>query len=345
MPEHDRQTTTTSNAPAPPTDAQTEARGPAAMVLALQRTAGNAAVNALLRRRRRIQRTPLIASDYASLDALKKHVKIVMTPATTNWGGLNEVPAHVEVSVDDFPGVNELWMSTIGNQELKDAAGVDATEHPIEAGERRGAAVWKDPRLVWYQGALKGINMISFVKGADKVTAGAIGRVTDAMAAAVTHRAPRPGTTAATQEAIPNMFLHVFGQALITTIWGRDAADFAGDIHERDQPALIVGGTFTRKTELQAIDNYCDMVNNIHGQAWGELASKSLGVDGDTVWTADILTQYVNLLQALITGSFGWKTNYFQPTHPEIVKLAATLNEAVHGTKPVMAPGTPAAKP
>ena len=136
------------------------------------------------------------------------------------------------------------------------------------------------------------------------------------------------------------MFLHVFGQAIITTIWGRDAADFAGDIHERDQPALIVGGTFTKKTEDQAIDNYCDMVNNIHGQAWGEQLSQSLGVDGDTVWTPEILTQYVNMMQALITGSFGWKTNYFQATHPEIVKFAATLNEAVHGTQPVMAPGT-----
>lgn len=311
------------------------------MLLALQRSAGNQAVNALLqRRRRRIQRTPLIASDYASLTELRKHVNIVQVPGYLNYGGLNEVPAHVEVSVDDFPGVNELWMSTIGNEELKDAAQVDATEHPVDAGERRAAVVWKDPRVVWYQGALKGINMISFVKGADKVTTGAIGHVTDAMAANVTHRALRPGSTEATNEAIPNMFLHVFGQAIITTIWGRDAADFAGDIHERDQPALIVGGTFTKKTEAQAIDNYCDMVNNIHGQAWGEQLSKSLGVDGDTVWTPEILTQYVNMMQALITGSFGWKTNYFQPTHPELVKFAATLNEAVHGTKPVMAPGT-----
>jgi hypothetical protein len=339
MPEHDRQADSTSNTAEGP-EARPDDRGPRRSCWRSSAAPATRRSNALLQRRRRIQRTPLIESDYASLAELKKHVNIVRVPGYLNYGGLNEVPAHVEVSAKDFPGVNELWMSTIGNQELADAAGVDASEHPVEAGERRGAAAWKDPRVVWYKGELEGIDRISHIKG--NTAGGAIKPVADAMAANVPsrNRAPRPNTFERTQEAIANMFLHVFGQAIITTIWGRDAADFAGDIHERDQPALIVGGTFTSKTERQAIDNYCDMVNNIHGQAWGELASKSLGVDGDTVWTPELLTQYVNMLQALITGSFGWKTSYFQPSHPEIIKFTATLNEVVHGTKPVMAPGT-----
>ncbi len=62
MPEHDRQADSTSNTAEGP-EARPDDRGPASVLLALQRSAGNAAVNALLQRRRRIQRTPLIESD------------------------------------------------------------------------------------------------------------------------------------------------------------------------------------------------------------------------------------------------------------------------------------------
>src|SRR4051812_35929394 len=117
MPEHDRQVDTTSTAAHSPTQAKTEARGAASALLALQRTAGNRAVGALLERRRRLQRRPLVESDYASLTALRKDVRIVQTPGHLDWGGLNEVPATVEVSTATSPGANQLSMGTVGQAE------------------------------------------------------------------------------------------------------------------------------------------------------------------------------------------------------------------------------------
>ena len=232
------------------------------MLLALQRTAGNRAVGTLLGRRRRLQRTPLIESDYFSLGELRKVVTIKQTSKYLNYGGLNEVPAKVEVSVPDFEGVNELSMGTVGQQELADAA---------DAGwQAQAALAYEHPELGWHASELEGIRRISFVSR--NVSGSAIKRVADLMTANITQRGKRPNSTKRTQEGIANMFLHDFGQAIITTLWGRAAADLSGDIHERDQPALIHGGKLTAAQERQAIDNYCDLVNNIHGQAWGEAA-------------------------------------------------------------------------
>ena len=306
-------------------------RTPEPPMLALQRSAGNAAVNALLQRRRRIQRRPLVESDYASLAALKKDVKIVMVAAHSDWGGLHDVPASVQVSTATSPGVNELSMGTVGQAELGAAAAAGAKE--------QAALAWEHPEILRYQGALAGIQNISYVRR--NVSGSAIGRIADIMAANITHRPPRPNTAARTKEAIANMFLHVFGQAIITTIWGRGAADFAGDIHERDQPALIVGGKFTAATERQAIDNYCDLINNLHGQSWGEALSKSLSVDGSTVWTPAMVALYANELQKLVAKSMGWTMKAIPVTHPEIPKFSNMLNEVVHGTAPP-APATPA---
>ncbi len=326
MPEHDRQASTTPTAAEPPAEAQLEARGGAAeLLLGLQRTAGNAAVNALLQRRRRgVQRTPLIESDYFSLSQLRKVVSIKQTPKYLNYGGLNEVPAQVEVSVADFEGSNVLSMGTVGQAEIEAAS---------EAGwQAQAALAASHPELVWHKSALEGIRRISFVRR--NVSGSAIKKIADLMAANITKRGSRPNTTARTKEGIANMFLHVFGQAIITTIWGRAAADLSGDIHERDQPALIVGGKLTAAQERQAIDNYCDMVNNVHGQTWGEQLSDSLGVDDDTVWTPVTVALYANELQKLIAKSLGWEMQTIPGDHPEVVKFSNMLNEVVHGTLP-----------
>jgi hypothetical protein len=76
------------------------------------------------------------------------------------------------------------------------------------------------------------------------------------------------------------------------------------------------------------------MINNVHGQFWGELLSNTLSVDGDTVWTPVLLTVYVNELQKLVAKSMGWTMKPFEPSHPEIVKFTGTLNEVVSGILP-----------
>ena len=305
------------------------------MLLGLQRTAGNRAVGELLAGRRRLQRTPLIESDYASLSELRKVITVKQTSKYLNYGGLNEVPAQVEVSVADFEGSNVLSMGTVGQAEIEAAS---------EGGwQAQAALAASHPELVWHKSALEGIRNISFVRR--NVSGSAIKRISDLMTANITKRGPRPGPSKKrTDEAIANMFLHVFGQAIITTIWGRGAADFAGDIHERDQPALIVGGKLTAAAERQAIDNYCDLINNVHGQAWGAALSKSLGVDGNTVWTPVMVALYANELQKMVAKSMGWTMKAIPVADPEITRFSNMLNEVVHGTAPP-APAAPAPAP
>ena len=139
------------------------------------------------------------------------------------------------------------------------------------------------------------------------------------------------------------MLLHVFGQAVITTVYGRAAADYAGDIHERDQPSLITG-KFKPGEERQAIDNYSDMINNLYGQDIGERVSKTLGVSSSTVWTPALTAKYVNAIQAEIAKEMGWKMTPFSAKDPEIVKFSALLNE-VQGTTPAPATTTATATP
>jgi len=335
MPTRARQSDPTSSATVA-AEARTEARTPASAVLALQRVAGNRAVTALLRRRR-LQRRPLLESDYPSLAALRKEISIVQTPGSYTWSTLRQrnvyTPAKVEVSYpkSGFKGVNELNEGTVGEAELKKAAGGGYDD--------KAALAWAHPELVWHKSSLAGIEKMSYT--AKNLAGSAIGKVSNAMAANITKRKPRPnGTTKETQAAIENMFLHVFGQAIITTMFGRAAADLVGDSHERDQPALIVGGTFTAKTERQAIDNYCDLINNLHGQEWGETLSKSLGVDGSTLWTPTTTALYATELQKLVAADMGWTMTAFTATHPEIVKFTNLLNEIAGHVTPA---GTAAA--
>ena len=70
-------------------------------------------------------------------------------------------------------------------------------------------------------------------------------------------------------EGYGNTFLHILGQAIITTLRGRNTAEVAGDIHEREQESLVTGA-ITPSEERDAIDNYVDLVNNIYGQELGE---------------------------------------------------------------------------
>jgi hypothetical protein len=313
-------------------------RGLAASLLALQRTAGNAAVTSLIRGRR-LQRRPLIEADYPSLAALKKEISIVQTPGHDTWvpgWGPVHTDAKVEVSYpkSGFTDVNELSEGTVGETELQ--AGKDTYGG-------MAALAWKYPELAWHKGALAGVNQLSKVK--NNLTKSAIGHVSDAMLTNLTSRPSRPGPSyAKTQEAIKNMFLHVFGQAIITTLYGRAAADLVGDIHERDQSALIFGGVLSTKEERFAIDNYCDLINNLHGQKWGEQLSASLGVDGDTLWTPTLTAIYASELQKLVAADMGWKMKPFTDKDPVIVKFTDLLNEVVGHLTPAEAAGRAAGR-
>ena len=122
-----------------------------------------------------------------------------------------------------------------------------------------------------------------------------------------------PGMKELTQhDAIKNMMLHVFGQAVLTTLYGESVADLAGDLHETDQPSLITG-KFGPRQVPQAIDNYADMVNNEYGQELGKELNHRLDVGGSTWWTREKTTEYLNQVQHYFSQTHGWSFRDFQP--------------------------------
>lgn len=281
-------------------------------------------------------RKPLIANNYKDLAALKKAVDIKYTPA----GKISSAEVSVTDKAKKSKGTNTLSEGTAGQAEIKKAAGGDWGDKLAF-----GAA---NPSAVWHKSALEGIEKLSYAK---KNTAGsALGHISDAM---YPHIAKPPtggavwiGKVKVTMpDATKNMLLHVFGQAVITTIYGRSAADYAGDLHERDQASLISGAILPAE-ERQAIDNYADMINNLYGQDIGERVAKTLGVSSSTVWTPALTAKYVNAIQGEIASEMGWKMTPFSATDPQIVKFSALLNE-VQGTTPAptATPATPTPTP
>jgi RHS repeat-associated protein len=272
-------------------------------------------------------RKPLIANNYKDLAALKKAVDIKYTPAGTF--------TSAEVSVTDkakkSKGTNTLSESNVGQAAIvKAARSTDWAE--------QGAFALSNPTAVYHKNALEGIEKLSFV--AKNTPGTALGKISDAMYPHIAKSPTGPtyvvgGKTVAMSGTTKNMLLHVFGQAVITTIYGRSSADFAGDAHERDTPGLI-SGTIAPADERKAIDDYTDMVNNLYGQDIGERVGKKLGVSSSTVWTPALTAKYVNAVQAEIASEMGWKMTPFSAKDPEIVKFSALLNE-VQGTTPAAA--------
>ncbi len=277
-------------------------------------------------------RRPLIANEFKDIAALRKAVDIKYTPRRFT-------SAYVSVTdkAKKSKGTNELSEGGVGQADLKKAAAGDLAD---KIGFGLG-----NPSVVWHKSELEGIEKLSYV--AKNTSHTALMKISDAM---YTHIAkPSAGPTYFIGKdkvdmpgATRNMLLHVFGQAVITTVYGRSAADFAGDIHERDQPSLITGKIGATE-ERQAIDNYSDMINNLYGQDIGERVSKTLGVSSSTVWTPAMTAKYVNAIQAEIATEMSWKMTPFSAKAAEIARFSALLNE-VQGTTPTATPAATTTK-
>jgi RHS repeat-associated protein len=275
---------------------------------------------------------PKIANDYRDIAALKKSVDITYTPS----GRFSYASVAVSDKAKAGIGTNTLSESNPGQAQLKKAAAGDW-------GDKLSFAV-SNPGAALYRNDLEKIEKLAFVKKNSSGTA--LGHIADEM---VGHLATKPsgptvmiGKDKVTMvDATKNMVLHVFGQAAITTLLGRGAADYAGDLHERDQPSLI-SGKIGKTEERQAIDNYSDMVNNLYGQDIGERVGAKLGITSSTVWTPKLTAKYLNAVQDAIAKEMGWKMAPFSAGDAEVKKFTSLLNE-VQGTTPP-ARTVPAAK-
>lgn len=121
-----------------------------------------------------------------------------------------------------------------------------------------------------------------------------------------------------TEKGYLNTFNHITAQALMTTLFSEDIADFMADAHERHNMPELITGKFTPEQLADSInnpvDNYVDMLNNEWGQELGNRLRDKYDITRQTVWTPGLLTDYLNDLQKYYT----WTLQIgFQPFRPE----------------------------
>lgn len=132
-----------------------------------------------------------------------------------------------------------------------------------------------------------------------------------------------------------NTFNHVTAQALITTIFSRDIADFIADAHERHHMPELLTGNFTPEQltdpDNNPIDNYVDIVNNELGQALGLFLREKYGVTNDTYWTPELLANCCNEIQKFYSWSFQMGMKPFRADDPLMIRFAGKVNQVAGG--------------
>ena len=279
-------------------------------------------------------RKPVIATDYfGKLDALKKDLKITTSPT------------EMSLSVDTPGGrrTNRLSVQTPGETQIRHAY------------ERKNF----DANLLPYAkfaGALAGMDSLQkpFEEAAKAMLKNLKSPIPD-KSFGNAEWAGKQYEVTVHDAGLTNMFRHVLGQTFSTALFGAEAADFAGDIHERDEAGLITG-KIPKGQEWGATDNYADLANNAYGQALGELLREqffptskefqfvgkglgsgqgSLGTVSEPTfdpllkWNDRLTADFLNAIQTQIGREFGWEFEPFTPDNATTVKMMTkSINSA-----------------
>jgi hypothetical protein len=127
-----------------------------------------------------------------------------------------------------------------------------------------------------------------------------------------------------------NTFNHVTAQAFVTSMFSETLADFIADSHERFSMPELLTGQFTQDQlsdpENNPIDNYVDIVNNEWGQELGKELKLKYGIDEDVVWTQELLSNYLNDVQAYFSWAFGIHFIPFDPSDDVILHYTKKIN-------------------
>jgi len=137
-----------------------------------------------------------------------------------------------------------------------------------------------------------------------------------------------------TERGFVNTFNHVTAQAIITSFFSEDLADFISDLHERKSMPELTNGVFNKYQLMDSInnplDNYVDIANNEIGQEIGLLLKTKYGINENTICTPVLLTSYMNDLQSY----YGWALNIgldkFYSKDEEIINFTSKLNCIMH---------------
>lgn len=138
-----------------------------------------------------------------------------------------------------------------------------------------------------------------------------------------------------TEKGYINSFNHITAQAIMTTCFSEELAEFIADAHERnDHPELITG----KFTEAQIkdlgegpVDNYVDLVNNEWGQELGKQLKAKYGINSETNWTPKLVADYLNDLQSYYSWAFQIGFKPFRPEDEVVFRLSDKMNAVMQG--------------
>lgn len=132
-----------------------------------------------------------------------------------------------------------------------------------------------------------------------------------------------------------NTFNHTTAQAFMTSIFSEKFADFIADVHERGNMPELITGKFTEAQlmdlEKGPTDNYVDMINNEWGQELGKLLQKKYHISRRTIWTPELLVDYLNDLQAYYSWAFQIAFEPFKVEDQVVIKFSKKLNMVMGG--------------
>lgn len=127
-----------------------------------------------------------------------------------------------------------------------------------------------------------------------------------------------------------NTFNHVTAQAIITSFFSEELADFIADLHERNNMAEITSGRFTSRQLLDSFnspeDNYIDIINNEIGQRLGIKLREKYQLNDETICTPDLLTAYLNDIQSYYMWALEIGMDKFRSNDERIVKFSNKIN-------------------
>lgn len=137
-----------------------------------------------------------------------------------------------------------------------------------------------------------------------------------------------------TEKGYLNTFNHMTAQALITSCFSEELADFVGDTHERfHHPELIVGKFSEKEISDLAegpVDNYVDLVNNEWGQEVGKQLGQKYHINRKTRWTPELLANYLNDMQQYYSWALQVGFKPFRPDDEQVVKFAAKMDAVLN---------------
>lgn len=128
-----------------------------------------------------------------------------------------------------------------------------------------------------------------------------------------------------------NTFNHITAQALISSIFGVETANFVAVVHERENMPKLFDEHYIYSLQAKddinkAVDNYVDLINNRFGQLIGKELSFRYNIDRNTRWTNELLANYLNDIQEFYRRSFNIGMRPFDPKELLVQRFVRKLN-------------------